>query len=161
MNTPDEDARPLAVVASTMPARRGAAIIPAVFGERLSRREKRALGDVFGLRAFGVNLTRLEPGGMTSLLHRHHAQDEFVFVLEGYPVLVTDAGEVDLAPGMCAGFAAGGVAHQLVNRTEQDVVYLEIGDRAPGDSIDYPEDDLRYVAGPGGGHFTHRDGSPY
>lgn len=155
------ETRPLAVVAEEMPARRGASIIPAVFSERLERREKRALGDVFGLRAFGVNLTRLDPGGETSLLHRHHAQDEFIFVLEGHPVLVTDAGEVTLGPGMCAGFAAGGVAHHLVNRTERDVVYLEIGDRASGDTIDYPEDDLRYTSGPEGGRFTHRDGTPY
>jgi uncharacterized cupin superfamily protein len=76
----------------------------------MSRREKRALGDVFGLQAFGVNFTRLSPGGLSALHHRHSRQEEFVYVLEGEPTLVTDAGDVALRPGMCAGFRPGGDA---------------------------------------------------
>ena len=82
----------------------------------MRNREKRALGDHFGLKNFGVNLTRLYPGGESALLHRHSKQDELVYILEGEPTLVTDYGEVPLRPGMCTGFPAGGVAHQIVNR---------------------------------------------
>jgi uncharacterized cupin superfamily protein len=107
-------------------------------------------------------LTRLAPGGESALLHRHSKQDELVYILEGEPVLVTDRGEMQLRPGMVAGFAAGGLAHQLVNRTEKDVLYLEIGDRTPGDEGSYPVDDIQAVMGPDGKWvFTHKDGRPY
>ncbi|MBL9036000.1 MAG: cupin domain-containing protein [Rhodospirillaceae bacterium] len=126
------------------------------------KREKRQLGDAFGLKNFGVNLTRLLPGGESALLHRHSRQDEFIYILEGHPTLVTDQGEIDLAPGMCAGFPAQGIAHQLVNRTDADVLVLEIGDRTPGDEGSYPSDDLKATLGPDGKWlFTHKDGRPY
>ena len=128
----------------------------------MAGRTKRLLGDVFGLRNFGVNLTRLAPGAQSALLHRHSRQDEFVFILEGEPTLVTDRGEVRLAPGRCAGFPAGGPAHHLVNRSERDVLYLEIGDRTAGDDAVYPDDDLKALLSPDGRWaFTHKDGTPY
>src|SRR5215510_12009554 len=101
-------------------------------------RAKRALGDALGLTTFGINLTRLEPGASSALRHWHLRQDEFVFVLEGELVLVTDDGEQVLGPGTCAGFP-GGVpnGHHLVNRTSTPAVYLEVGDRLPGDGAEY------------------------
>jgi uncharacterized cupin superfamily protein len=128
----------------------------------MAKREKRPLGDIFGLSNFGVNLTELAPGGESALLHCHSRQDEFVYILEGEPTLVTDRGEVVLFPGMCAGFPAQGIAHQLVNRTDRTVVYLEIGDRTPGDEGSYPRDDLKATLEPSGvWRFTHKDGTPY
>ncbi|MBI1243372.1 MAG: cupin domain-containing protein [Alphaproteobacteria bacterium] len=135
---------------------------PEPFYSRMAGRAKRVLGDRFGLKNFGVNLTTLAPGGESSVLHRHTRQDEFVFVVSGEPTLVTDEGETTLRPGACAGFAAGGRAHQLVNRTPHDVVYLEIGDRTPDDSADYPADDLALKRGDDGKlRFTRKDGSAY
>jgi len=118
------------------------------------------LGDLFGLKTFGVNLTRLAPGAASSVHHRHSRQDEFVYVVEGEPVLVTDAGEMRLRPGFCAGFPAGGTAHHLENRTARDVLYLEIGDRGAGDEVEYPADDLALVPDPTTGRrrYTHKDG---
>jgi uncharacterized cupin superfamily protein len=84
-----------------------------------------------------------------------------VFVTEGELVLVTDQGEVELKAGMCAGFPAGGLAHQLVNRSERPAAYLEVGDRTPGDEAEYPADDLKAVATPTGWTFTRKDGTPY
>src|SRR3954468_22352235 len=107
---------PLALDATSVAPRARSSGYPEPFFSRMSRREKRALGDAFGLRNFGVNLTRLAPGGESSLLHRHSKQDEFIYVVEGEPTLVTDVGETTLKPGMCAGFPAGQRAHQLVNR---------------------------------------------
>lgn len=156
-----EDKRPLAFVAAESPPRTRRSNYPEPFFSRMAGREKRPLGDRFGLTNFGVNLTRLVPGGESALLHRHSRQDEFVYILDGTPTLVTDEGEVVLAPGMVAGFPAGGVAHQLVNRTGEDVVYLEIGDRTAGDEGSYPADDLVAVLGPAGWVFTHKDGRPY
>jgi uncharacterized cupin superfamily protein len=132
------------------------------FFSRMAKREKRALGDVFGLNNFGVNLTRLAPGGESALLHRHSKQDEFVYILEGEPTLVTDRGEIGLRAGICAGFPAQGIAHQLVNRTGKDVVFLEVGDRTAGDEGGYPVDDVRAALGPDGKWiYTHKDGRPY
>lgn len=153
---------PVALVAEEAPPRIKPSNYPEPFFSRMLKREKRPLGDLFGLKNFGVNLTRLAPGGESALLHRHSKQDEFVYILEGEPILVTDAEEVQLAPGMCAGFPAQGIAHQLVNRTDRDVVYLEVGDRSPGDEGSYPRDDIQATLGPDGKwRFTHKDGTPY
>jgi uncharacterized cupin superfamily protein len=136
---------------------------PEFFASRMAGREKRPLGDLFDLTNFGVNLTRLAPGAVSALRHAHSRQDEFIYVLEGHPTLVTDAGEERLEPGMCAGFKAGsGNAHHLVNRTNAEVLYLEVGDRSPGDSASYPDDDIQAELAPNGRwRFTHKNGTPY
>ncbi|MDO8300661.1 cupin domain-containing protein [Lacisediminimonas sp.] len=136
---------------------------PSPFAERIVGREKRALGDIFGLKNFGVNLTQLAPGTISGLRHSHSRQDEFIYVLEGHPTLVGSGGDMTLAPGMCAGFPAGaGDAHCIANRTTQTVVYLEVGDRSAGDSVNYPHDDLQAVSIEGGGWvFSRKDGTPY
>src|SRR5512134_1484232 len=136
---------------------------PEKFQPVVKGREKRPLGEHFGLANFGVNLTRLAPGAASSLRHAHTLQDEFVYVVEGNPVLVTNDGEEWLSPGMCVGFPHGtGNAHHLVNRTRADVLYLEVGDRTPGDSASYPDDDIcaEYVEG-NRFRFTRKDGTPY
>ena len=130
--------------------------------QRVAGRARQVLGDLFGLTNFGVNLSRLKPGAESALRHTHARQDEFVYILEGEPVLVTNAGETPLRPGMCAGFKAGsGDAHHLVNRGTHDVLYLEIGDRTAGDIVVYPDDDLeaRFVEGKWA--YAHKDGRPY
>jgi len=152
---------PLAIVAAEAKPKAKPSNYPEPFFSRMSKREKRPLGDVFGLKNFGVNLTRLKPGGESALLHRHSKQDELVYILEGRPTLVTDRGEVQLAPGMCAGFPAAGLAHQLVNRTDADVVFLEVGDRTAGDEGSYPADDIAAKLTPDGWEFTHKNGSAY
>jgi len=156
-------AKPLtAIHATEIPPRTGARFLPEPFASRLSRRVKHPLSDAFGLKAFGVNLTRLAAGDVSSLHHRHRLQDELVYVLVGHPTLVTDEDEMELSPGMCAGFPAGGTAHHLENRTAQEVVVLEVGDRASGDQVIYPAEDLALDFSPDGKpHFTHRDGTPY
>ncbi len=159
----DDDApRPIALLAATAPPRTKPSNYPEPFASRVAGREKRILGDLFGLRNFGVNLTRLTPGSGSALLHRHSRQDEFVYVLQGEPTLVTESQEMQLGPGMCAGFPSGGEAHHLVNRSEEDVVYLEIGDRTAADDVTYPDDDLKAVLGDDGKWiFTRKDGTPY
>lgn len=156
-------ASPKAILARQVPARAKRSNYPEPFAARVAGREKRPLGELFGLQNFGVNLTRLAPGAVSALRHAHTRQDEFIYVLEGRPTLVTDSGATELEPGMCAGFRAGtGDAHHLVNRTAQDVVYLEVGDRSAGDSAAYPDDDLAAALGPDGAwRFTRKDGSPY
>jgi uncharacterized cupin superfamily protein len=154
--------RPVAVIAADVEPRKLPSGYPAPFVPLVQGRQKRVLGDLFGLANFGVNLTRILPGSMSALLHSHARQDEFVYILEGEPTLVTEDGERQLAPGHCAGFKAGtGLAHHLVNRTDRDVVYLEIGDRTPGDSVHYPNDDMRAEFNDGRWRFLHRDGTPY
>ena len=155
--------KPVSLKALDAPRRARATGYPEQFRARVAGREKKPLGDLFGLTNFGVNLTRLEPGAQSSLRHAHAKQDEFVYILEGQPTLFTNAGATELEPGMCAGFKAGsGDAHHLVNRTKQDVLYLEIGDRTPNDEVTYPDDDIqarqvekdRY-------RFFRKDGTPY
>ena len=159
MNKPA--ASPVAVVAAEVDGRFGSNY-PEIFHPRVAGRHKRRLGDVFGLKNFGVNLTRLAPKTVSSLRHAHAKQDEFVYILEGNPTLITDEGRTELRPGMCAGFRAGtGNAHHLVNETDRDVVYIEIGDRTPGETATYADDDLCLVTVDGKYHYTHKDGTPY
>jgi len=153
--------RPISLRAAAVPPRARASSYPPDLAAKMAGREKRVLGDLFGLVNFGVNLTRLAPGAASSLHHAHARQDEFIYVLEGTPTLLVGEAERLLAPGDCAGFAAAGAAHHLVNRSGADVVYLEIGDRTPGDSAVYPEDDLVAEARPEGGwRYTRKDGTP-
>lgn len=128
----------------------------------MAGREKRQLGDLFGLANFGVNYTRLAPGAASALRHAHTRQDEFIYILYGTPTLMTDDGARQLAPGMCAGFKAGtGNAHHLLNETGDEVGYLEVGDRTAGDEAIYPDDDLKAVLLDGKWEFAHKDGTPY
>ncbi len=126
-------------------------------------RYNRRLGDHAGLRNFGVNLTRIIPGGQSSYRHAHSRQDEFIFVLEGEVVLQTNDGEQTLKPGMCAGFPAGsGDAHRFVNRSATDAKLLVIGDRSSGDEITYPDVDMHAALGPDGAYrFSTKSGKPF
>jgi len=127
------------------------------------KRWNRRLGDHAGLKNYGVNLTRIVPGGQSSHRHAHSRQDEFIYVIEGEVVLETDAGAEVLRPGMCAGFPAGtGNAHRFVNRSAKDVVLLVVGDRTGGDEVGYPDIDLQARPGADGKYrFLHKDGRPY
>lgn len=150
-----------ALDAATLPCRMGTNY-PPPFDAPCASREKRAMGNAFGLKDFGVNVVRMPPGAWSSQRHWHSREDEFVYVLEGEPTLVTDAGKTRLEPGMCAGFPANsGDGHHLVNETAEPVVYLEVGSRKAGDAVDYSDIDMRVAARVEGGVFTHKDGTPY
>ena len=151
----------IAIVAADAPPRTKPSNYPEPFASRMKGRTKHPLGDLFGLASFGVNLTRLAPGAQSALRHSHSRQDEFLYVLQGRPTLITGGGRTQLQPGMCAGFKAGGDAHHVVNETAEDVVYLDVGDRTPGDEGTYPDDDLQAQFIDGKWRFTHKDGTPY
>jgi uncharacterized cupin superfamily protein len=124
-------------------------------------RRRWKLGDAAGLTQFGVNLLRLPPGQWSSQRHWHLAEDEFVYVLEGEVVLVTNDGEEILHAGDCAGFKAGVPdGHQIQNRSASEAVLLEIGSRNPGgDGATYPDIDLMLRLGETA--YRHADGTPY
>ncbi len=123
----------------------------------------RRLGAHAKLTNFGVNLTRIVPGGQSSHRHAHSRQDEFVYVLEGEVELETDAGIEHLHAGMCAGFPAGtGNAHHFVNRSNADVLLLVVGDRTAADEVTYPEIDMHgRLEADGRFRFTRKDGSAF
>ena len=153
---------PVAIVAAQASPRAKPSIYPEPFASRMAGRETRPLGDLFGLSNFGVNLVRLLPGAGSALRHAHSRQDEFVYILQGNAVLITDAGETQLSAGMCAGFKSGtGNAHQLLNRSSAEVIYLEVGDRSADDTAVYPDDDLQAALVEGKWQFAHKDGTPY
>ena len=134
---------------------------PSPYDEPCRARVRQRLGDAAGLTQFGVNLLRLPPGAWSSQRHWHAAEDEFVFIVEGEVILVTDAGEETLRAGDCAGFKAGVPdGHQLQNRSQQDALVLEIGARRPEqEEVIYPGIDLKLPRGLKA--FTHADGTPY
>jgi uncharacterized cupin superfamily protein len=154
--------RPPALDPATVPPRTDSGY-PEPFRSRVLPREKRQLGKALGLQQFGVNLTTLPPGKESSMRHWHTHEEEFVYVLEGEVVLVTDAGEQLLRAGRCAGFAAGsGDGHQLVNRSARPAVYLEVGTRDDAaDQVFYPDVDMHYNPSVQQGKFTRKDGTPW
>jgi uncharacterized cupin superfamily protein len=142
------------------PTRMGTAY-PPPFDAPCKDRRRWKLGDAAGLTQFGVNLLRLGPGVWSSQRHWHSAEDEFVYVLEGEVVLVTDAGEEVLRAGDCAGFPFGDRdGHHLQNRSGREAMILEVGSRKPGeDAVDYPDIDLKLDKGVK--DYLHKDGTPY
>ena len=122
------------------------------------------LGDAAHLTQFGVNLLRLSPGTWSSQRHWHSHEDEFVYILDGEVVLVTDQGEEILVAGDCAGFKAGDRnGHCLQNRSSRDAKILVVGSRHEEDYGEYPDIDLKFTAlrSAGKGRYAHKDGSPY
>lgn len=156
-----EKAKLIAVDPRDLEPRKKATNYPEPFASRVENRIKRPLTDLFGLKNFGVNFTVIEPGAQSSVMHNHAKQDEFVYIISGTVELRGQDETITLHPGMCAGFPAGGAAHHLVNVSTEPAEYLEIGDRTPGDEVDYPQDDLVAKATDSGWAFTHKDGTPY
>ena len=135
---------------------------PEPFRARVAARSKKILGNAVGLTQFGVNLVTLEPGAQSALRHWHTREDEFVYMLSGEVVLVTDAGEQPLRAGQCAGYAAGKQdAHHFINRSDRPAQYLEVGSRFDDDFAIYPDDDLMWVAKDGRQVTAHKDGRLY
>lgn len=152
------------VDARALPAR-NMSYYPEVYARRVLPREKRAVGDAFGLTKIGMNHTTLMPGRESSMRHWHTHEDELVYVLEGELTLVSDDGEQVLTAGMAVGFKAGNAnGHQFVNRSAAPVRYLEVSNRDPDDTAFYsdPDVDMAYHKDANGkGAFTHRDGTPW
>lgn len=139
------------------PVRHGTAY-PAPYDQPCTNRTRFRLGLAAGLQQFGVNRLVLPPGQWSSQRHWHHRSDEFIWVLKGEVVLVTDAGEEVLRAGDCAGFPAGAASgHHLQNRSASDAVVLEVGSCIADDVAEYPDIDLRAL--PEG--YVHKDGTPY
>ena len=139
----------------------GGSRYPPPFDKPCVNRLRRCLGDAAGLTQFGVNLTKVSAGAWSSQRHWHSAEDEFIYIVEGELVLITDSGEEVLRAGDCAGFKAGAAdGHHLQNRTAKDAIFLEIGSRRlEDDEVDYPDIDLKSPKKRAG--YTHKNGQPY
>ncbi|MBW4446713.1 MAG: cupin domain-containing protein [Spirirestis rafaelensis WJT71-NPBG6] len=141
---------------------RTTSVYPDEFKPLIVGRVKQALGNAANLKNFGVNLVKLAPGSCSALRHWHTRQDEFIYVIEGEITLISNEGEQILKRGMMAGFPAGEEnGHQLVNKSDAIVVYLEIGDRTPDDQVYYPDHDIVAKSTPDGWMFTRKDGTLY
>jgi uncharacterized cupin superfamily protein len=135
---------------------------PPPFDRVVVGRERKRLGNAVGLNQFGVNLTTLKPGAASALRHWHEQEDELIFVLEGEVVLIEDDGETVLKPGDAAGFKANNPnGHHLVNKSNQDAVYLEVGTRSKYERAHYPDVDMMVVRDDKGMRYTHKNGEPY
>ena len=164
MSDAPSDAKPTVIDPLALPERFGSSY-PPPFREAVLGRAKRVLGDALGLGHFGVNLVRLPPGLWSSQRHWHTHEDEFVYVVEGEVVLVTDAGEQVLRAGMAAGFPAGRPdGHHFINRSDRDALFLEVGTRTKEDATFYSDIDMEWRPKPDGdgdGVYVHKDGTPY
>jgi uncharacterized cupin superfamily protein len=148
---------------SKLETRIGSPNYPPAFKPACAGRHKTALGNAVGLTQFGVNLTKLEPGSATSVLHWHEQEDEFVYILQGEATLIeSDGGETILKAGDCAGWKAGVPnGHCIVNRSKAEVLLLEVGTRAPSERSHYPGSDLKFERDGAAVRVLHLDGQPY
>ena len=138
------------------------AAYPKEFADVIAGREKQKLGDAVGLTQFGVNVARIKAQSKSALRHWHESEDEFIYMLEGELVLHEDSGETVLKPGNAAGWKAnGGIAHCLINRTQTDAVYIEVGTRAPHETAVYPDIDMRVERDKAGPCYVKKTGEPY
>ena len=149
------------IIAVNAPKRSKPSAYPEPFASMMKGRVKQPLGDLYNLKNFGVNRTTLAPKAISALHHTHSKQDEFIYILEGFPTLHVGDNKYKLEPGMIYGFRAGGEAHHLENKTETPVIYLEIGDRSADDIGSYPNDDLVAERVEDGWVFKHKDGKLY
>jgi uncharacterized cupin superfamily protein len=134
---------------------------PKEFAAVISGREKQRIGDAAGLTRFGVNITRIKAGSASALRHWHEQEDEFIYVLQGELILRENDGETVLKPGDAAGFKAGsGIAHCLINRSERDAVYLEVGTRARRERVHYPDVDFMMERDASGRRYFRKSGEP-
>jgi uncharacterized cupin superfamily protein len=137
---------------------------PAPFDAPCKARTVLRLGDAAGLTQFGVNVVTLPPDAWSSQRHWHSHEDEFVYLLAGEVVLVTDAGEETLRAGDCAGFKAGVKdGHCMQNRSKEEVVFLVVGSRVGDDHGEYPDIDMKFEGDryAGKGRYLRKDGTPY
>jgi uncharacterized cupin superfamily protein len=157
-----DDPPPSALDPATLTARTDSGY-PDPFRAAVAARIKRALGEPFGLTQFGVNLVEMPPGCWSSQRHWHSHEDEFVYIVSGDLVLVTDAGETRMRAGMVAGLkAARPDGHHLINRSDAPATYLEIGSRIAEDEVVYSDIDMELRRRPEGDHvFVHKNGEPY
>ena len=135
---------------------------PPQFREQSAGRKRLKLGDAGGLEDFGVNLTSLPPGKWSAQRHWHRNEDEFIYVIEGEIVLCEDHSEIVLKPGDAAGFKANsGNGHCLINRTQKDAVYLEVGTRSVNETVVYSDIDMRLERDKTDGRYLKKTGEPY
>ena len=143
---------------ASVPERSGSSY-PSPLHQPVQERIRKRLGDAGGISDFGVNLLRLKPGIWSSQRHWHSHEDEFVFIVSGEVVLVTDKGEEILRAGDCAAFAKNvSDGHHLINRSGTDVLVLEVGSNHEDDVCTYPDVNMKVDAKRG---YTHMDGTPY
>ncbi len=91
-----------------------------------------------GLERQVVSLARLPPGNESFLPHAHTFQEEFVFILEGEGEAILGDDRHRVGPGDFVGYPCDGVAHQLRNTGDVDLIYLMGGERTPFDLVRFP-----------------------
>jgi uncharacterized cupin superfamily protein len=134
---------------------------PEPYASMMNKRSYLQLGDAGGLTQFGVNITILEPGGVSSMRHWHVHEDEFVMVTQGEVVMVTDDGETVMRVGDCAAFPAGVEnGHHFLNKSSDEARFLVVGTRASRETVYYSDVDMMVEDVDGVGTFTRKDGSP-
>lgn len=146
---------------ANLPVRSGT-IYPPPLDKEVAGRSSIRLGDAGGLTQFGVNIVILAPGARSSMRHWHENEDEFVMMLAGTCVMVTEAGETTMEPGDCAAFPAGDAdAHHFINRTEQDAQFLVVGTKAAQEVAHYPDHGLKVTMEGAPPRFSYEDGRPF
>jgi uncharacterized cupin superfamily protein len=155
------DKVPTTALIKDLPVRTGT-IYPPVLAVEVKGRSNVALGNVFGLKQFGANITTLEPDAWSSHRHAHAEEDELLVALEGEMVIVDNHGRHSFRSGMVAGFKAGdGNAHKVINETDKPVKFLVIGTRSATETVHYPDVDMKAVKTAGTFVVTRKDGSSF
>jgi len=131
---------------------------PPPYNEPVAGRWHRRLAPPAGLTQMGASHVVLKPGAWSSQRHWHRIEDELVVMLSGEAVLIEDDGETVLRAGDVAAFPRGAEnGHHLVNRSEEDCIFVAISAGEGVDSGEYPDIDMKFEED---GYFR-KDGTPY
>jgi len=136
---------------------------PPPFNKAVEGRSRKRLARTAGLTQFGVNVCTLKPGAASSQRHWHENEDEFVYVLTGEVTLCEDGGETVLKAGDAVAWKAGVTnGHCLVNRSNRDAVFIEVGSRHTSERAHYADIDMVFERDANGSvRYTKRNGEPY
>ena len=102
------------------------------------------LGRPAGLKRLGVNLGRVRPGKEGFVYHRHHAEEEWVYILEGTAQCEIEDEIFEVSEGDFIAFAPGH-GHTMKNIGQSDLVYLMGGEQTPVEVADFPRHGKRML----------------
>jgi len=101
-------------------------------------RHSRSLGDLVGMSSIGVHFVRVEPGDQSTQFHSHSNDEEFLYILSGKGLAEIGETTHEISAGDFMGFTSGSLPHNLINNSDDDLVYLMSGSRNAVDVCDYP-----------------------
>jgi uncharacterized cupin superfamily protein len=124
-------------------------------GDRFETNSVR-IGPLVGAKDLGYSYDVVPPGKRSCPFHSHRAEEEMFFILRGNGTLRFGGESRKIRAGDVICCPSGGpeTAHQIINDSEAELVYLSVSTMMPVEICEYP--DSKKIGAFGGGlrHMT-------